>query len=135
LHTNQWHIYFTTCIACRPDNFFGWMNQVTDNGNINVCILFHYPIQISYGLSKLLHYLAHSPYGSVILTDFRRQQFVLIDGDLKLTDLDDMGFTEPFCMVDTDCEQYYSTANVTLRWASYYQWNCYVWSCCLNHDF
>ena len=71
--------------------------------------------QISYGLSKLLYYLAHSPYGSVIVNDFRRQQFILVDGDIKLTDLDDIGFTERECRTDYNCQQYYSSANLTLR--------------------
>ena len=77
--------------------------------------LFMSSFQISYGLCKLVHYLAHSPYGSLVLSDYRRQQFVLIDGDLKLTDLDDIGFTEPFCLLDTDCEHYYSSTDVTLK--------------------
>ena len=79
---------------------------------ILICIL----LQVSYGLTKLLVYLAHSPYGSLSLNDFRRQQFVLVDGDLKLSDIDDVGFLEPKCNSSSQCQQYFSSSNFTLRY-------------------
>lgn len=72
-------------------------------------------LQVCYGVAKLLQYLANSPYGSVVLNDFRRQQFVLVNGEPKLSDIDDMGFGEPSCSTDHDCQHYYSSVNVTLR--------------------
>lgn len=43
------------------------------------------------GVAKILHLLAHSPIGSLAMNDFRRQQFVIVDGVLKLSDVDDIG--------------------------------------------
>lgn len=37
------------------------------------------------------------------MNDFRRQQFVLVDGTLKLSDVDDLGVGEPECLADEDC--------------------------------
>lgn len=93
-------------------------------------------MQITYDLTKLLHYLAHSPFGSVALNDFRRQQFVIVDGssasdqgqvktgddgssvdglELKLIDVDDIGFDETSCTVDADCVDNFEADNVTVR--------------------
>jgi protein kinase domain-containing protein len=55
------------------------------------------------GVDRLLHHLAHSPLGSLAMNDLRRQQFVLAEGVLKLSDVDDMGVTEPRCERDEDC--------------------------------
>ncbi|KAM4690532.1 extracellular tyrosine-protein kinase PKDCC-like [Rhinophrynus dorsalis] len=54
-------------------------------------------------LVNLLHYLAHSPLGSVALLDFQPRQFVLVDESLKLTDLDDATMQELACTEDRDC--------------------------------
>uniref|UniRef100_UPI003AB0E1E7 extracellular tyrosine-protein kinase PKDCC-like n=1 Tax=Centroberyx gerrardi TaxID=166262 RepID=UPI003AB0E1E7 len=48
-------------------------------------------------LVRLLHFLAHSPLGSVSLLDFRPRQFVLVGGELKVSDLDDATADEPPC--------------------------------------
>jgi hypothetical protein len=37
------------------------------------------------------------------MNDFRRQQFVLVGGTLKLSDVDDLGINEPECVTDADC--------------------------------
>jgi hypothetical protein len=37
------------------------------------------------------------------MNDFRRQQFVLVGGTLKLSDVDDLGVGEPGCETDADC--------------------------------
>uniref|UniRef100_A0A8C5R3V1 Protein kinase domain-containing protein n=1 Tax=Leptobrachium leishanense TaxID=445787 RepID=A0A8C5R3V1_9ANUR len=54
-------------------------------------------------LVKLLHYLANSPMGSVALLDFQPRQFVLVDGSLKVTDMDDATTDELTCIRDEDC--------------------------------
>ncbi|KAM9294394.1 extracellular tyrosine-protein kinase PKDCC-like [Gastrophryne carolinensis] len=54
-------------------------------------------------LVHLLHYLANSPLGSIALLDFQPRQFVLVDGTLKLTDLDDATSEEVPCREDADC--------------------------------
>ncbi|XP_028845698.1 extracellular tyrosine-protein kinase PKDCC [Denticeps clupeoides] len=59
--------------------------------------------RVCLGLVRLLHYLSQSPLGSVALLDFQSRQFVLVDGELKLTDLDDANVKEPTCQSDSDC--------------------------------
>ncbi|ELT95075.1 hypothetical protein CAPTEDRAFT_134027 [Capitella teleta] len=71
-------------------------------------------LRVSFGLSKLLTYLAQSPFGAVVLNDFRHQQFVLVDGELKLTDVDDVSFKQPSCETSAHCEQFFSSSNFTL---------------------
>ncbi|XP_075049688.1 extracellular tyrosine-protein kinase PKDCC-like isoform X3 [Mixophyes fleayi] len=60
-------------------------------------------IQICLELVQLLHYLAHSPIGSVALLDFQPRQFVLVNGSLKVTDMDDATSDELPCQADADC--------------------------------
>ena len=71
--------------------------------------------QISLGITQLVVSLAQSPLGAVGLNDFRRQQFVLVHGEIKLSDVDDISFEEPICDRNIDCEHFFSTANFTLR--------------------
>ncbi|XP_075700337.1 extracellular tyrosine-protein kinase PKDCC-like [Rhinoderma darwinii] len=59
--------------------------------------------KICWELVQLLHYLANSPMGSVALLDFQPRQFVLVDGSLKVTDMDDASSEEPTCRRDADC--------------------------------
>ncbi|XP_014062505.2 extracellular tyrosine-protein kinase PKDCC isoform X1 [Salmo salar] len=59
--------------------------------------------RVCLGLVRLLHFLSHSPLGSVALLDFQPRQFVMVSGELKLTDLDDASVTEPTCQTDQDC--------------------------------
>lgn len=68
-----------------------------------------------HNVARLLYHLAHSPLGSLAMNDLRRQQFVLVDGSLKLSDVDDMGVAEPFCEMDTDCLQHV-VANISGEW-------------------
>jgi len=77
-------------------------------------------LQICHGLTSLLYDLAHWTYGSVVLNDFQRQQFVLVDGDVMLSDVDDVGFEESRCRFDNDCRRELMTShanveNVTLE--------------------
>ncbi|XP_069695560.1 extracellular tyrosine-protein kinase PKDCC-like isoform X2 [Periplaneta americana] len=60
-------------------------------------------LRLALGIAQILHHLAHSPLGSLSMNDFRRQQFVLVGGTLKLSDVDDLGVGEPACETDADC--------------------------------
>ncbi|XP_067009452.1 extracellular tyrosine-protein kinase PKDCC [Anabrus simplex] len=60
-------------------------------------------LRLAFGIAQILHHLAHSPLGSLSMNDFRRQQFVLVGGTLKLSDVDDLGVTEPECETDNEC--------------------------------
>lgn len=70
--------------------------------------------QICLSLIRLLHYLAHSPLGSVTLLDFRPRQFVIVDGELKVTDLDDASIDETPCLSNSDCFMQFPARNFTL---------------------
>uniref|UniRef100_A0A8C6QXE7 Extracellular tyrosine-protein kinase PKDCC n=2 Tax=Nannospalax galili TaxID=1026970 RepID=A0A8C6QXE7_NANGA len=70
--------------------------------------------RICLSLGRLLHHLAHSPLGSVTLLDFRPRQFVLVDGELKVTDLDDARVEETPCTSSTDCTLEFPARNFTL---------------------
>ena len=48
-------------------------------------------------LADLLHYLEHSPLGSMRISDFKDAHFLLKDGRIKMTDLDDITSLEPSC--------------------------------------
>ncbi|XP_013062692.2 extracellular tyrosine-protein kinase PKDCC-like [Biomphalaria glabrata] len=61
-------------------------------------------LRITLDISRLVHYLSHSPLGSIALNDFRLSQFVLVDGTLKLTDVDDAGLAEPPCSLKDVCD-------------------------------
>nr|XP_044993562.1 extracellular tyrosine-protein kinase PKDCC isoform X1 [Jaculus jaculus] len=70
--------------------------------------------RICLSLGRLLHHLAHSPLGSVTLLDFRPRQFVLVDGELKVTDLDDARVEETACQSSADCVLSFPARNFTL---------------------
>lgn len=59
--------------------------------------------QLIQDLASLIHYAQHSPLGVLGLSDLRRPQFVLVNGRMKLADLDDILVGEPSCIVDADC--------------------------------
>lgn len=65
-------------------------------------------------LGRLLNHLAHSPLGSVTLLDFRPRQFVLVDGELKVTDLDDARVDETPCASHADCTLEFPARNFSL---------------------
>lgn len=82
------------------------MNNRVDHDNHkfnNIIKPAHILPQVCLGLVRLLHFLSHSPLGSVALLDFQPRQFVMVSGELKLTDLDDASVTEPTCQTDQDC--------------------------------
>ncbi|XP_072265893.1 extracellular tyrosine-protein kinase PKDCC [Pyxicephalus adspersus] len=70
--------------------------------------------RICLSLVRLLHYLAHSPLGSITLLDFRPRQFVVIDGELKVTDLDDASMDETPCSSNDNCFMEFPARNFTL---------------------
>ncbi|XP_010865890.1 extracellular tyrosine-protein kinase PKDCC [Esox lucius] len=72
--------------------------------------------RICLSLVRLLHYLARSPLGSVTLLDFRPRQFVLVKGELKVTDLDDASTEEAPCSpsIPTDCAMEFPARNFSL---------------------
>ncbi|KAL1122290.1 hypothetical protein AAG570_003695, partial [Ranatra chinensis] len=60
-------------------------------------------LKLAVGVAQVLHHLAHSRLGSLAMADLRRQQFVLVDGRLKLSDVDDISISEPPCRTHSDC--------------------------------
>ncbi|MGH0118906.1 UNVERIFIED_CONTAM: hypothetical protein FKN15_055460 [Acipenser sinensis] len=77
-----------------------------------------HPPPICLSLVRLLHYLAHSPLGSITLLDFRPRQFVIVDGELKVTDLDDASTDEAPCSSSADCFMEFPARNFTLHCSS-----------------
>lgn len=59
--------------------------------------------QIILDLATLVNYAQQSPIGVLALPDLRRPQFVLVNGHMKLTDLDDIIVGEPSCVTNDDC--------------------------------
>ncbi|XP_030071238.1 extracellular tyrosine-protein kinase PKDCC [Microcaecilia unicolor] len=74
--------------------------------------------KVCLSLVRLLHFLAHSPLGSVALLDFQPRQFVTVDGDLKVTDLDDASTEELTCSGDADCVLEFPTKSFSLTCAA-----------------
>ncbi|MPC64178.1 Extracellular tyrosine-protein kinase PKDCC [Portunus trituberculatus] len=60
-------------------------------------------LQLALDVGKILKLLAHSPLGPVLMKDFRREQFVIVDGLLKLSDVDDVVVGDPYCTSAKDC--------------------------------
>ncbi|XP_062596964.1 extracellular tyrosine-protein kinase PKDCC-like [Saccostrea cucullata] len=71
--------------------------------------------KISFDVSSIIEWMASSSYGSLAMNDFRRQQFVLVDGSLKLSDVDDVGFGDPGCVKNEDCTIHFSSSNFTQK--------------------
>lgn len=67
---------------------------------------------------KLLFYLAHSPLGSIVLLDFQPRQFVMVDGNLKVTDMDDASTEELSCKEDNDCTLDFPAKSFPLKCSS-----------------
>lgn len=71
--------------------------------------------QICLGLARLLRYLAQSPLGSLLIRDFKLSQFILVSGEIKLTDFDDVDNEEPACSTKGDCVVKGAKGNKTLQ--------------------
>ncbi|PIK42283.1 putative extracellular tyrosine-protein kinase PKDCC [Apostichopus japonicus] len=56
-------------------------------------------LQVSLNMAELLHYFHNSPIGSIRIGDFKRDQFRLINGTVKISDLDDLTVEEQSCDV------------------------------------
>ncbi|CAL1546614.1 unnamed protein product, partial [Lymnaea stagnalis] len=54
-------------------------------------------LQHAIEMADLLDYLEHSPLGSLIVPDFKEGHLVMVNGSLKLIDLDDVNSLEPEC--------------------------------------
>ncbi|KAL4238331.1 hypothetical protein ACF0H5_003041 [Mactra antiquata] len=72
-------------------------------------------LKVCLDITKIINYMSKTSYGSMSMNDFRRQQFVLINGTLKLSDVDDTGFEDPSCVVKADCDVTFSSANFSQR--------------------
>lgn len=59
--------------------------------------------------------MSHNQFGTISINDFRRQQFVRVNGEIKLSDVDDIGFGDPICQTDDDCAVNFPNANFSLR--------------------
>ncbi|KAF7660234.1 hypothetical protein LDENG_00285720 [Lucifuga dentata] len=104
----------------------GWRGRVTvilEQGDpLQMIQLLQSPwedrFRVCLDLVRLLHFLSHSPLGSVALLDFQPRQFVTVAGELKLTDLDDASPEEPTCQTDVDCILQFPHRNFTLSCSS-----------------
>lgn len=70
-------------------------------------------LQLALGVARVLHHLAHSSLGSLAMREVTSQQFVLADGELKLSDADDLEMLEPPCSQHTDCNPPRDPYNIT----------------------
>uniref|UniRef100_A0A8C6ZBY9 Extracellular tyrosine-protein kinase PKDCC-like n=1 Tax=Nothoprocta perdicaria TaxID=30464 RepID=A0A8C6ZBY9_NOTPE len=86
--------------------------RLAGGGNASVL---HPASHICLSLVKLLFYLAHSPLGSIVLLDFQPRQFVMVDGNLKVTDMDDASTEELSCKEDNDCTLEFPTKSFPLK--------------------
>ncbi|XP_060604905.1 uncharacterized protein LOC132757598 isoform X2 [Ruditapes philippinarum] len=60
-------------------------------------------IEIAIQLMKLLLYLENSPIGSLGFEKLQLNDFVMLNSDIKLVDLDNLMIGEKFCNTDNDC--------------------------------
>ncbi|XP_067224012.1 extracellular tyrosine-protein kinase PKDCC [Chanodichthys erythropterus] len=105
---------------CQDSALVGGITAVLEQGMpLQMIQLLQSPweerFRVCLGLVRLLQYLTHSPLGSVALLDFQPRQFVMVSGELKLTDLDDASIQEPACQEDSDCLLQFPLRNFTLR--------------------
>ena len=56
-------------------------------------------LKMSSELADFLDYLEHSPLGSLRVRDFKEEHFLLVNGSLKMIDLDDVDNLEPSCNI------------------------------------
>ena len=54
-------------------------------------------IRHSINLADFLHYLEHSPLGSLVVRDFKEDHFLMVGKRIKMIDLDDVDNVEPSC--------------------------------------
>lgn len=97
---------------CRTHKLIASKRQFWHYDFHNVSQIWIYS-QICVSLARLLDYLSNSPIGSLIIRDFKLSQFVMVNGDIKLTDFDDVDNEEPKCLTNRDCLVSGSTRNKT----------------------
>ncbi|XP_030641510.1 extracellular tyrosine-protein kinase PKDCC [Chanos chanos] len=108
---------------CQDNALVGGVTVVLEQGiPLQMIQLLQSPweerFRVCYGLVRLLQYLSSSPLGSVALLDFQPRQFVLVSGELKLTDLDDASMEEPACRSDADCAVRFPLRNFSVPCSS-----------------
>lgn len=64
-----------------------------------------WPVKLKAALdiAELLHFFHNSPIGRIRIGDFKRDQFRLINGTVKISDLDDLTVEEQSCQDVSDC--------------------------------
>ncbi|XP_076834936.1 extracellular tyrosine-protein kinase PKDCC [Brachyhypopomus gauderio] len=105
---------------CQDSALVGGIMAVLEQGTpVQMIQLLQRPweerFRVCLGLVRLLHYLSRSPLGSVALLDFQPRQFVMVSGELKLTDLDDASAGDPACGAHSDCLLLFPLRNFTVR--------------------
>ncbi|XP_071485028.1 extracellular tyrosine-protein kinase PKDCC-like [Diadema antillarum] len=60
-------------------------------------------LQVGSDIAELLVFLENSPLGSLEIGDLKLSQFIMVDGRIKLGDLDDMSSEERRCQKSRDC--------------------------------
>ncbi|XP_060735280.1 extracellular tyrosine-protein kinase PKDCC [Tachysurus vachellii] len=103
---------------CQDSALVGGITAVLEQGTpVQMIQLLQSPweerFRVCLGLVRLLHYLSLSPLGSVALLDFQPRQFIMVSGELKLTDLDDAIVTETQCRTTSDCVLQFPLRNFT----------------------
>lgn len=89
-------------------------------------------LQLAVDVGKILQLLARSPLGPVLMKDFRREQFVIVDGSLKLSDVDDVVVGDPACTSAKDCVILDSTKETMLTSVPCDQGLCHGYNSVLN---
>uniref|UniRef100_A0A5S6QSB6 Protein kinase domain-containing protein n=1 Tax=Trichuris muris TaxID=70415 RepID=A0A5S6QSB6_TRIMR len=99
------------CIPMRPsdEDSFQSLAVVSELGEpMNLVQLLQLSwesrLKLFLSLVRLLDFLASHPSGPIVLNDFRAQQFVVVNGEFKLVDFDDIGLEEPSCQTKVDCD-------------------------------
>lgn len=60
-------------------------------------------LRLTLDLARLVQYFSSYVEGPLRISDFRRQQFVFVDGHLRLSDVDDVTLGDISCQSDKDC--------------------------------
>lgn len=72
-------------------------------------------LKVCLDITRIVDFMKRTPYGSMSMNDFRRQQFVLVRGNLKLSDVDDTEFEDPHCQNSNECDVIFSSANFSQK--------------------
>lgn len=65
-------------------------------------------------VASIMEYLEHSPFGSLVYPDFKIWHFLMVNGSIKMIDMDSARFVEPRCGEGRGCE-YNVTCNTTTK--------------------